>query len=80
MEREPYSDEDLVQREIDEQTQDPDVPQDTEFQRRSGPAVFHDVNPNRPRERAEAVFGDTDTDPLREDQPTVHQGDEDEHV
>ena len=30
-------------------------------------------------QRAEAVFGDTDTDPLREDQPTVHQGDEDEH-
>lgn len=80
MDREPYSDEDLTEREIAEQTQDPDRPQDTEFERRSGPAVFHEVKPNPPRERAEAVFGDTDIDPRREDQPTVHHAGEDERV
>lgn len=80
MDREPYSDEDLTEREIAEQTQDPDLPQDTEFERRSGPAVFHEVRPNPPRVRAEAVFGDTDIDPRREDQPTGHHAGEDEHV
>ncbi len=80
MERERYSDEDAVEREIEEQTQSPEPSEDTEFERRSGPDVAHDVQPDRARERAEAVYGETDTDPRREDQPSAHRATQDEHL
>ncbi len=79
MERQPYSDEDLVDREISEQTQSPEPSEDTEIERRSGPDVMHQVNPFPPRERAEATYGDTDMDPRREDQAATHHAEQDEH-
>ena len=80
MERQRYSDEDLVEREIQDQTSSPEPAEDTEVERRSGPDVIRDVEPSRPRERAEIVYGETDTDPNREDQRSAHRADEDEHV
>mgnify|MGYP001320537155 CR=1 FL=1 len=80
MDHQRYSDDDLVEREIEEQTQSPDLSQDTEFERRSGPDVMHQVQPFAPRERAEATYSDTDTDPRREDQTTTHHAEEDEHL
>jgi hypothetical protein len=80
MDRQRYSDEDLVEREIEDQTADPEPDEDTELERRSGPDVIRDVEPNPPRERAEVIYGDTDTDPRREDQVTAHHADEDEHL
>jgi hypothetical protein len=80
MERQRYSDEDLVEREIENETTSPEPSEDTEMERRSGPDVIHDVEDNRPRERAEVIYGDTDTDPRREDQPSAHHAGEDEHL
>lgn len=80
MERERYSDEDLVEREIEDQTQSPDADEDTEIERRSGPDAIRDVSPNPPRERAQAVYGETDIDPNREDQVSAHHADPDEHL
>jgi hypothetical protein len=80
MDREPYSDEDLIEREIEELTESPDPPKDTEMERRAGPDVIHHVNPYPPRERNEATYGESDTDPRREDEPTVHHAEEDEHL
>jgi hypothetical protein len=34
----------------------------------------------RPRERAEIVYGETDIDPRREDQPSAHRAGDDEHL
>lgn len=53
---------------------------ETEFDRRSGPEVMHEVRPERPRERGEAVYGDTDMDPNRDDQASAHRATEDEHL
>ena len=80
MERERYSDEDLVEREIENETESPEPDEETEFERRSGPDAVHDVEPNPPRERAEAVYGDTDMDPNRDDQRSAHRAGEDEHL
>ena len=80
MERERYSDEDLVEREIANETTSPEPPEDTEFERRSGPDVIRDVEPYRPPERAEAVYGETDMDPNREDQRSAHQASSEEHL
>lgn len=80
MERERYSDEDLVEREIENETESPEYPEETETQRRSGPDVIRDVEPYPPRERAEAIYSDTDIDPNREDQRSAHHAEEDEHL
>jgi hypothetical protein len=80
MERQRYSDEDLIEREIANETRSPEPDENTEIERRSGPDVIRDVEPYRPRERAEAVYGETDTDPNREDQRSAHQAGEDEHL
>jgi hypothetical protein len=80
MERERYSDEDLVEREIENETTSPEPDEETEVERRSGPDVIRDVEPGRARERAEVIYGDTDTDPRREDQPSAHRAGEDEHL
>jgi hypothetical protein len=80
MERQRYSDEDLVEREIEEETTSPEPSEETEVQRRSGPDVMRDVEPYPPRERAEAVYSDTDIDPNREDQRSAHRAEEDEHL
>jgi hypothetical protein len=50
------------------------------MERRSGPDVMHEVDEYAPRERAEAVYSDTDTDPRREDQPSAHRAGDDEHL
>lgn len=80
MERERYSDEDLVEREIENETTSPEPQEDTEVERRSGPDVIRDVEPYPPRERAEVIYGETDIDPNRDDQRAAHQADEDEHL
>ena len=80
MERERYSDEDLVEREIENQTTSPEPDEETEVERRSGPDVIRDVEPGRARERAEVIYGDTDIDPRREDQPSAHHAGQDEHL
>jgi hypothetical protein len=80
MERERYSDEDLIEREIEENTESPEPEEDTEIERRSGPDVIRNVEPYPPRERGSAIYGDTDTDPNRDDQVTAHHADEDEHL
>jgi hypothetical protein len=80
MDRQRYSDEDLVEREIENETTSPEPAEDTEIERRSGPDVIHDVEPFRARERAEVVYGETDTDPNREDQRSAHHAGDDEHV
>ena len=80
MERERYSDEDLIERQIDAETESPEPSEDTEIERRSGPDVIRNVDPFPPRERASAIYGDTDIDPNREDQQSAHHADEDEHV
>ena len=80
MERQRYSDEDLVEREIEEETTSPEPAEETEIERRSGPDVMREVEPSRARERAEAVYGDTDIDPNREDQRSAHHAEEDEHL
>ena len=80
MERQRYSDEDLVDREIENETQSPEPGEDTEVERRSGPDVIRDVEPFPPRERAEVVYGDTDIDPNREDQRSAHRAQSDEHL
>jgi hypothetical protein len=80
MERQRYSDEDLVEREIEASTEDPEPSEDTEFERRSGPDVVHEVEPEPARERAQAIYGETDTDPRREDEVSAHHADEDEHL
>jgi len=46
----------------------------------SSPDVMRDVDPLAPRERAEAVYGETDMDPNREDQRFAHHAESDEHV
>lgn len=80
MERQRYSDEDLVEREIESETQSPEPGEDTELERRSGPDVVHEVEPFAPRERAEVIYGDTDMNPNREDQRSAHRAGEDEHL
>lgn len=82
MERERYSDEELVEREIENQTEsdEPGEEIEDEVERRSGPDVIRQVEPYPPRERAEAVYGDTDMDPNRDDQRSAHHADDDEHV
>lgn len=80
MERQRYSDEELVEREIEEETVSPEPSEETEIERRSGPDVMREVEPYPPRERAQAVYGDTDTDPNREDQRSAHHAEEDEHL
>lgn len=80
MERQRYSDEDLVEREIDAETQSPEPAEDTEMERRSGPDVVHEVEPFEARERAEVIYGDTDTDPNRDDQRSAHHAAQDEHL
>lgn len=80
MERERYSDEDLVEREIQNETESPEPQEDTEIQRRSGPDVIRDVEPYPPTERAQVIYGETDTDPNREDQRSAHHAESDEHL
>lgn len=70
MEREPYSDEDAVEREIEDTTRSPE---ETE-------GNMHDSGPYPPPERAQAVYGDTDMDPNRDDQRSAHHADSDEHL
>lgn len=80
MERQRYSDEDLVEREIENETASPEPSEETEVERRSGPDVIRDVEPGAPRERAEVIYGDTDMDPNRDDQRSAHRAGEDEHL
>lgn len=80
MERQRYSDEDLVEREIEDSTSSPEPDEETEFERRSGPDAAHEVDAAGARERAEAVYGETDIDPNREDQVFEHHAEPDEHV
>ena len=78
MERQRYSDEDLVEREIEETTESPEPDEDTEIERRSGPDVIRNVDPYPPPERASAIYGDTDLDPNREDQLMAHGADQED--
>jgi hypothetical protein len=80
MERQRYSDEDLVEREIENETASPEPDEETEVERRSGPDVIRDVEPSPPRERAEVIYGDTDMDPNRDDQRSAHRAGDDEHL
>lgn len=80
MERQRYSDEDLIEREIAEQTESPDPPEETEIERRSGPSLMHEVDQFPPRGRNEAMYSDTDTDPTRDDQGTAHRAEDDQHL
>ncbi|HKU67420.1 MAG TPA: hypothetical protein VJP85_06580 [Candidatus Baltobacteraceae bacterium] len=80
MERQRYSDEDLVEREIENETVSPEPDEETEVERRSGPDVMRDVEPYPPHERAQVIYGDTDADPNRDDQRSAHHADEDEHL
>ncbi len=80
MERERYSDDDMVEREIADETESPEPSEETEIERRSGPDVMREVKPNPPRERGTAIYGDTDMDPNREDQRSAHHAESDEHV
>ena len=80
MERERYSDDDLVEREIASETQDPDEESETEIERRAGPKAMHESTGYPARERAEAVYGDTDVDPNRDDQRSAHNATPDEHL
>ena len=80
MERQRYSDEDLAEREIEDSTASEEPSEETEVERRSGPDVIRDVEPYAPHERAEVIYGETDTDPNREDQRSAHHADEDEHL
>jgi hypothetical protein len=80
MERQRYGDEDLVEREIEDETSSPEPAEESEVERRSGPDVIREVDPYPPRERAEAIYGDTDLDPNRDDQRSAHHADADEHV
>ena len=80
MERERYSDDDLVEREIDSETQDPEEQSETEIERRAGPEAMHESTEYPARERAEAVYGDTDMDPNRDDQRSAHHATPDEHL
>lgn len=80
MDRQRYSDEDLVEREIEDRTESPESGEDTELQRRSGPDVMRSVDPSPARERSEAIYGETDIDPRREEQPSAHRAGEDEHL
>ncbi len=80
MERQRYSDEDLVEREIENETVSPESPEDTEVERRSGPDAVREVEPQRPRERAEAIYGETDLDPNRQDQRSAHHAESEEHI
>lgn len=80
MERQRYSDEDLVEREIEGNTASPEPREDTELERRSGPDVIREVEPYPARERAEAVYSETDVDPNREDQRSAHHAEQDEHL
>lgn len=61
-------------------TNDSERPKDTELERRSGPDAIREINPYPARERAEITYGETDTDPRREDQPDEHHAAEDEHL
>lgn len=80
MERERYGDDDLIEREIDAETQEPDEDTETEIDRRGGPQQMHKRADYPARERAEAVYGDTDMDPNRDDQRSAHRAGPDEHV
>ncbi len=80
MERERYGDDDQVEREIETETEDPDQESQTELERRAGVAPMHEEDPYPARERAEAVYGDTDMDPNRDDQRSAHHADPDEHL
>lgn len=78
--RQRYDDDDLVDREIRDQTVSPEPAEDTEVERRSGPDVIRDVEPYSARERAQAIYGETDMDPNRDDQVSAHHAEEDEHL
>jgi ketosteroid isomerase-like protein len=80
MERERYSDDDLIERQIEDETESPEPEEETEIERRSGPDVMREVEPCAPRERAEAVYGETDIDPNAEDQRSAHHAESDEHL
>lgn len=80
MERERYSDEDLIEREIQNETTSPEPAEETEIERRSGPDVIREVEPYPAPERAQVIYGDTDIDPNREDQRSAHHASEDEHL
>jgi len=80
VERQRYDDEDQAEREIEEQTESPDERDDTEIERRAGVEAMHRVGAYPPREGAEAVYGDTDMDPNRDDQKSAHHAEADEHL
>ena len=80
MDRQRYSDEDLVEREIEMETESPEPSEETEIERRSGPDVMREVEPSQPRERGEVIYGDTDIDPNRDDQRSAHHAESDEHL
>ncbi len=42
--------------------------------------IIREEKPEPPRQRNEAVYGDTDMNPNQDDQRSVHQADEDEIV
>jgi len=80
MERERDEDEEKAEREAIEATGDPDEASDEEVERTSGPEQNRDGKPYPPIERAQAVYGDTDMDPNRDDQRSAHHAESDEHL
>ncbi len=61
MERQRHGDEELIEREIQDETDSPELDEESEI------------------EGAEAIYGETDMDPNREDQRSAHHAEEDEH-
>lgn len=71
-EREIY---DEVDRETDREDE-----HDTEAERRAGPSVMHEVDPEPPRDRNGAIYGETEIDPGRFDRKRDHHAEDDQHV
>ena len=72
-----------VREEVEETERlDPDVDsqEDDELLAENAFGVNDPNAPYPPRERAQAVYGDTDIDPNRDDQKSAHQAGEDEHL
>lgn len=42
--------------------------------------IIREEKPESPRDRSEAVYGDTDMNPNADDQKSAHHGDEDEQL
>lgn len=72
LEREIYDEIDLPVDKADEH--------DTEIERRRGNVEMHRVDPEAPRDRNEAIYGEAEIDPGDNDRKRDHHATDDEHV